>query len=172
MAKVSSKYSIGDRVVHRNYGIGQIDGIENKPINGVQIDCFKVKTENSTYWFSTDSMDNPRVHLVASQELIQEAIEILQSTPHGLENDPIQWKERIDDVWANGDILGICSLIRDLTAFKSKNKLIRTQDQALNTLKDGLLREWSASSKVDVKLIRPKLRAYLQTSSTNFQNTA
>ena len=172
MAKFTSTYSLGDMVVHRYYGVGQIDGIENRPLNGVGVECFKVKTENGIYWFPTDSLDNPRVHPVASQELIQRAIKILHSAPNGLENDPLQWKERIDDVQSDGDFLAISSLIRDLAALKTKKKLNRTQDQALNNLEDRLLREWAASSEVDVKSIRPKLQAYLQESDTCFQNIA
>jgi len=159
-------------VVHHYYGVGQIDAIECKPLNGVEVECFKVKIENGAYWFPTDSLDNSRIHPVASQELIQRAIEILQSVPHGLDNDPIQWKERIDDVLTDGDFLAISSLIRDLTALNTKKKLNRTQDQALNSLKDRLLMEWAASLEVDVKSIRPKLRDYLQESNTYFQNTA
>jgi len=168
MAKSSPIYSPGDMIVHRFYGIGQIDGIEKKPLNGVQVDCFRVKTENGIYWFPIDSEDNPRIHPVASQELIQKAIEILQSAPHNLDNDPIQWKERIDDVLTDGGFLAISSLVRDLTALKTKKKLNRTLDQALCKLENRLLREWAASSEVDVKSIRPRLRAYLKTSSTNF----
>ena len=172
MAKLTPTYSIGDMVVHRFYGIGQIDDIEKKPLNGVQVECFKVKTENGAYWFPIDSEDNPRIHPVASQELIQKAIEILQSAPHNLDNDPIQWKERIDDVLTDGGFLAISSLVRDLTALNTKKKLNRTQDQALNSLKDRLLREWAASLEVDAKSIRPRLRAYLQESNTYFQNAA
>jgi RNA polymerase-interacting CarD/CdnL/TRCF family regulator len=172
MTKSTPMYSLGDMVVHRYYGIGQIDGIECKPFNGVEVECFKVKIENGAYWFPTDSLDNPHIHPVASQELIHRAIEILQSAPHGLENDPIQWKERIDDVLTDGGFLDISSLIRDLTALNTKKKLNRTQDQALNSLKDRLLMEWAASFEVDVKSIRPKLRAYLQESDTYSQNAA
>lgn len=168
MAKSSPIYSPGDMIVHRFYGIGQIEGIEKKPLNGVQVDCFRVKTENGIYWFPIDSEDNPRIHPVASQELIQKAIEILQSAPHNLDNDPIQWKERIDDVLTDGGFLAISSLVRDLTALKTKKKLNRTLDQALYKLENRLLREWAASLEVDVKSIRPRLRAYLKTSSTNF----
>jgi RNA polymerase-interacting CarD/CdnL/TRCF family regulator len=167
MVKISPMYSLGDKIVHRDYGVGQIDGIECKPVNGVKVECFKVKTENASYWFPTDSVDNQRFHAVASQELIQRVIEILQSAPHDSDNDPYQWKERIDDVQNNGDLLTISSLVRDLAAMKSKKKLNRIEDQALNNLENRLLREWAASLEVDSKSIRPRLRAYLQNSSTN-----
>jgi len=172
MVKNSPMYSLGDRIVHRYYGVGHIDGIECKPLNGVKVECFKVKTENASYWFPTDSVDNQRFHPVASQELIQSVIEILQSAPHGLDNDPYQWKERIDDVQNNGDLLTISSLVRDLAAMKRKKKLNRIEDQALYNLENRLLREWAASLEVDAKSIRPRLRAYLQKSSNDSQIAA
>jgi RNA polymerase-interacting CarD/CdnL/TRCF family regulator len=172
MAKFTSIYSLGDMVVHRYYGIGQIDGIERRRLNGVEVECFKVKTENGDYWFPTASSDNPRVHPVASQELVQRAIEILRSEPHGFENNPLQWKERIDVVQTDGDFLAISSLVRDLAALKAKKKLNRTQDQALTNLEGRLLREWAASLQVDAKSIRPRLHAYLQESYTFFQNAS
>jgi len=172
MAKFSPIYSLGDMVVHRFYGVGQIEDVECKPLNGVEVECFKVKTENGIYWFPTDSLDNPRVHPVASEELIQKAIEILRSTPRSFENDPLQWKERIDDVQTKGDFLAISGLVRDLAALKMKKKLNRTQDQALNNMEERLLKEWAASLEVDAKSIRPMLHAYLQESNTDVQNAA
>jgi RNA polymerase-interacting CarD/CdnL/TRCF family regulator len=167
MAKNTPMYSLRDRIIHRDYGVGQIDDIECRQLNGVEVECFKVKTEDAIYWFPTDSVDNPRVHPVASQELIQRVIEILQSAPQGLDNDPLQWKERIDDVQTDGDLLAISSLVRDLSAVKAKKKLNRIEDQALNNLENRLLREWAASIDVDAKSIRPKLRAYLQEDNTD-----
>ena len=171
MAKSTPEYSPGDIIVHRNYGVGQIDGIEWKPMNGIEVEYFRVKTKNGFYWFPTESLENPRIHPVASQELIQRAIEILRSAPQDLDNGPLEWKERIDDVKTDGDILAICCLIRDLTALKTKKKLNQTQEHALNNMGDRLIREWAASLDVDAKSIRPKLKAYLRESSTYFQNT-
>ena len=134
MTKFSPTYSLGDMVVHRNYGVGQIEDIECKPLNGIEVECFKVSTENGIYWFPTDSLDNPRVHAVASQDIIQKATEILRGAPHDLDIEPLQWKERIDDVQTGGDFLAISRLIRDLAALKTKKKLNQTHDKALNNL--------------------------------------
>ena len=165
MDKLTSEFSLGDRVVHHSYGVGQIDGIERKSLNGTKVECFKVKTKDGVYWFPKDGLDNPRIHPVASQELIQRAIEILRSAPDDLGNDPIQWKERIDVVKTDGDFLAISSLVRDLAALKTKKKLNQTQSQALKNLKDRLIREWAASLDVDVISIQPRLKAYLREST-------
>lgn len=167
MTKLSSMYSLGDKVVHRSYGIGKIDAVECKLLNGIDVECFKVKTDNGHYWFPTDRMDNPRIHPVASKELVKKGIEILRSTPQELANDHLEWKERIDDVQADGDFLAISELVRDLSVLKAKKKLNRTQGQALKILEDRLLREWAASSEVEVNSIRPKFQGYLKESKDN-----
>ena len=165
----SPMYSLGDKVVHRLYGIGKIDAVECKPLNGIEVECFKVKTDNGNYWFPTDSFNNPRIHPVASKKLVEKAIEILRSTPQGLANDQFEWKRRIDKVKTDGDFLAISELVRDLSVLKAKKKLNRTQDQALKILEDRLLREWAASSEVDVNSIRPKFKAYLKESKENIR---
>ena len=164
MARNLSIYSLGDIIVHRSYGVGKIAGIENKPIKGVEAECFKVKTEKGYYWFPTEGWDNSRIHPIASQELVQRAIKIIRSAPQGLEDDHQQWKERIDLVQSEGEFLAISRLVRDLEALKKTKKLSQTQNQALKTLEDRLLIEWAASSAVEVRSIRSKFRAYLKES--------
>jgi RNA polymerase-interacting CarD/CdnL/TRCF family regulator len=150
--------------VHRSYGIGKIDGIEFRPINGVEVECFKVKTKSAHFWFPTEGLDNRRIHPIASQDLVQKVIKILRSAPQVLEQDQFQWKERIDLVQSEGDILAISELVRDLVALKTTKKLNQAQSNALKTLENRLLIEWAASSGVDVGAIRPKYRAYLKES--------
>ena len=170
MTKNSSIYSLGDKVVHRSYGVGEIDSIERKPIKGVEVECFKVKTQNGYYWFPTEGLDNHSIHPVASQELIEMAIKIIQGAPEDLKNDQLQWKERINIVQSDGDILAISELVRDLAALKTTKNLNQVQSQALKTLEGRLLVEWAASSGVDVSSIRTKYRAYLNESKTYIQN--
>ncbi len=172
MAKLTHEYSLGDRIIHHYYGVGRIDGIEPKRLHGVEVECFKVKTENGVYWFPKNTVDNPRVNPVASQELVQSAIEILRSAPPGLEKDPVKWKERIDEVNTGGDFLAVSSLVRDLAALKTKKKLDLYQARALKNLEDRLIREWAASVEVDATSIRTRLNAYLRESKTHFQNAA
>ena len=165
-------YTLGDIVVHRNYGVGKIEAVESKPLNGENVECFKVKTENSVFWFPTNSAENPRIHPVASQKRIQKAIDILRNAPNSLEIDPLEWKQRIDDVQTSGDFLDISSLVRDLSILKTTKKLNRTQEQALNNLEDRLLREWAASLDVEIKSIRPIFQTYLKETKDDYKEEA
>jgi len=171
MVKFKSLYTLGDMIVHRSYGVGKIDSIESKPMNGTEVECFKVKTQNGDYWFPTEGKENPRIHPVASQKLIQRVIKILRSAPIDLETDHLQWKDRIDSVLRDGDILAVSHLLRDLAVLKMTGKLNRTQDQALKNLKGRVLTEWAACLAVEKESIQPKLQAYLKESGAAYQNT-
>lgn len=164
-------YALGDKIVHRSYGVGEIAEIERVPFEGVEVECFRVRTENGSYWFPTASPENPRIHPLASQALIQEAIKILQSAPTGLDFDLNQWNERIEQVVRNGDFLAISGLVRDLSALKTRKKLSRSQEQALNNLEERLLVEFAASQGEEARSFRPKLRAYF-TQGNAFLSTS
>ena len=167
MSKTMSVYAKGDMIVHHLFGVGKIVAIESKDINGVVGEYFKVKTETSTFWFSTEVRDNPRIHPVASKERIQEMIDILRSPPIPFSDDPLEWKTRFQDVQSSGDILEMSGLVRDLNALKRQNKLTYARGQALDAMEIRLLKEWAASLNIDAKELRPDFNAYLNESKNN-----
>jgi RNA polymerase-interacting CarD/CdnL/TRCF family regulator len=162
MTETISPYSIGDWVVHHSYGIGQIKEIEEKPIHGELVACFRVKAkEGSEWWFSRNDADNPRIRPVASQDILQRAQKELQKTVQELDPDRKRLKSRIDEVRASDDLIASSKLVRDLTILRTQRKMNQTETNALAHFTDRLLREWSATMKMDVEAIRPKLNYYL-----------
>jgi len=109
-------YSPGDWVVHLYYGVGQINCIETKHIEGQKKKCYKVKTKHSTYWFSNTDTGNPRFRPVASEEIIKKVVYQLRRKAGRLNIDKEYWKKRIDEVKSYGDMLSISKLVRDLSA--------------------------------------------------------
>ncbi len=157
-------YSIGDWVVHTNYGVGQIKAIEVKPYHGESIECFKAKTKDSTFWFPTNKDDNPRIRLVSSKDLIQKAIKSLRRKPSNITKDKKFWKKKIHEVKTDGDMIDVCKLVRDLTAQSSHRNLVQSEQNALSHLKERLLKEWAVIVGSKVEEIRPQLQAYIQES--------
>jgi RNA polymerase-interacting CarD/CdnL/TRCF family regulator len=163
MTEMISLYSIGDWVVHHSYGVGQIKKIEEKPIHGGLVACFRVKTKDGAYWwFPRNGADNPRIRPVASQNMLQRAQEEFQEPVRDLDPDRNMWKSRIDEVRAGDDLIAITQMVRDLTILQTQRKLNQTEVKALSYFKDHLLKEWSATMNIDVEDIRPKLNRYLQ----------
>ena len=162
MTETISSYSIGDWIVHHSYGIGQIKKIEEKPIQGELVACFRVKTKNGAYWFPRNSADNPRIRPVASKDLLQRAQIELQKTVRDFDPDRKMWKSRIDEVRASDDLIATSQLVRDLTILRTQRQLNQTEEKALSHFTDRLLREWSATMNINVEAIQPKLNEYLQ----------
>jgi len=163
MTEIISPYSIGDWVVHHSYGIGQIKKIEEKPIHGKLMACFRVKAKDGAYWwFSRNAPDNPRIRPVASQDLLHRAQQELQITVRELDPDRNMWKSRINEVRASDDLIATSQMVRDLTILRTLRKLNQTEEKALGHFTDRLIREWSATMNMDVEAIRPKLNRILQ----------
>ena len=165
----NTTYSTGDWVVHLHYGVGQINRIEVKPILGEDTQCFKVKTKDSTYWFPTADTDNPRIRPVASQDVITKVIKNLKRKSTTLDTDRKHWKERIDEAQADGNLMSISNLVRDLSAQQVLRDLNDTEKKALEQFTERLLREWALIVKEDVEKIRPKFHAYIEMSTAKLE---
>lgn len=172
MSKIMSQYEIGDWVVHHTYGIGQIKGLERKPIHGELANCFRVITNaGAEWWFPQDETDNPRIRPVASPDVMQRIQTELQQPVGDLDPDRDVWKIRINEVKASDDLIATSQIVRDLTLLKTKRRLNQTESSALNHFTDRLLREWSAIMNIEVTAVQQILNRYLRvhTKPTNAQ---
>jgi RNA polymerase-interacting CarD/CdnL/TRCF family regulator len=157
-------YSVNDWIVHSSYGVGQVKGVEVKPLGGEPTKCFKVKTRECTYWFPTTDSDNPRIRPIESEAIIKKVIRNLRRKASELTTDRKHWKKQIDSAYANGDLLSISKLIRDLSAQSVLRKLNQTEEKAFQNLKDRLTREWSAITKKKTSDVQHLLEECIQVS--------
>ena len=162
MTEAISHYSIGDWVVHHSYGIGQIKRIEEKPIHGEHVKCYRVKTKDGAFWFPKSQHDNPRIRPVATPDTIHRALAELKKNVRDLDPDRKIWKSCIDEVRASDDLIATSQMVRDLTILKTQRKSNQTEDKALNHFTERLVNEWSATKKMDVETVRKKLNDYIR----------
>ena len=164
-------YSIGEWVVHSQYGVGQIKKTEVMPLHGEQTECFRVQVKDGAFWFPTDSLDNPRIRPVESQEIITKVIKNLRRKPSNLIQNKKYWTQRIKDVSLHDDLLSISQLIRDLSAQKALKRLNDSQIRALSKFKERLLLEWTAITGGDFKEIRSQFNKLISESKAkmNFE---
>lgn len=165
----NTPYSINDWVVHKHYGVGQIRRIETRSIQGEDVECFKVNTKDSTYWFPATDKENPRIRPVASEDIIKKVVRNLKRKSTKLDSDRKYWKKRIDEVQSSGEILSISNLIRDLSAQQVLRQLNQTEEDALERNKERLLGEWASIIQEDVESLRRKLQKYIQESQAKIQ---
>ena len=157
-------YSIGEWVVHNQYGVGQIKKTEVMPLHGEQTECFKVQVRDGAFWFPTNEVENPRIRPVASEEIVSKMIKNLRRKPGNINQNKKYWTQRIKEVPSDADMLTISQLIRDLSAQQALKRLNDSQIRALSNFREGLLLEWAAITGTDIGEIRPQLNKYMQES--------
>jgi RNA polymerase-interacting CarD/CdnL/TRCF family regulator len=160
----NTPYSVDDWIVHSYYGVGQIKKIEVKPIHGEDTKCFKVMTKDSTFWFPTTDIENPRIRPVGSKDNIHKVIKNLRRKSNKLDTERSYWKKRIDEVQSSGDLISTSILIRDLSAQQALRTLNQTEEDALEHFKERLIREWASITQEKVENLRTNLQAYIQES--------
>ena len=158
------QFSVGQWIVHSQYGVGQIKKIEVMPIHGEKTECFMVHVNDGVFWFPTDTVENPRIRPVASQEIITKVIRNLRRKPGNLEKGKKYWTIRIKEVPSDNDLLTISQLIRDLSAQQSQKRLNDSQVRALSQYKERLIHEWAAITGTDIEEIRPEINSYIRES--------
>lgn len=162
MSDKSKPFKKGDWVSHLQYGVGQVEGKEVKSLDGEDQEYFKVQTRNGVYWIPTDTLDPDRIRPVVSEKKLQKAISILESPAEVMDSKHAARKKRIDEVTAEGDLEGFCSLLRDLHAKRAAGKLNTTEQRAHTAIKKKITAEWSATREISVPEANKELNKILR----------
>lgn len=158
-------YAVGDWVVHLIYGVGQVQKLETKPIGGVDQLCYRVRTDDGTFWLPADNAaENERVRPVASPNRIQRALKALKKGPQKMAGNFQTRRKRIHEVTLDGDLSTDMKLVRDLNARQFKKGLNATEQDAFNTITKRFLQEWSISIGIETQEARLKLEQFLRES--------
>jgi len=154
-------YSIGDEIVHANYGVGEIVGLEEKELMGETKSYYVVKTKDSTYWIPAKKLDNERIRPITSPDTIQDSVvSALEAEPQEMDDNYKTRRKRINDV--NGEIVPMAKVVRDLSYRQATDRLNTTERQMLDKLKSRLATEWATSIGVTVQTARKKINKILR----------
>lgn len=161
-AKEKQDYTAGDWVFHLYHGVGQVEGIEEKILDGESQTYYKVKARNGVFWVPTDEADSERIRRVASENELSHALKILKSPPEEMASKHTTRKSRITQVTKDGDLEGFCALLRDLQAKRTADKLNTTEQRAHRKLKKKIASEWSATREISMQEATKKLNKILR----------
>ena len=140
----SHAYSVEDWLVHAFLGIGQIKAIELKNISGENVQYYRIKTTDSTFWIPVDRMDSQELRPLSTPVEIQLATAILLRPPKAMSSDHKMRKNDIRRVQLKNSLEDIARLIRDLRARQlERGELALEELNAMRALKQRLVEEWS-----------------------------
>lgn len=157
-------FAVGDWIVHRHYGIGQITKREKRTISGNTAEYLKVKTPDSTIWLPITKLDESWFRPLASPEEFEEAVIIFKRPANQMNSNFMTRKERIQQVQNENSIPAIARLIRDLCYRQEQKALSLTEQRALRRLKERFVMEWSVALDLEEEAARQQLQSLLEDS--------
>lgn len=156
-------YEIGDWIVHRHHGIGQIVGTRTSPISGELTTYYEVQTLDSTVWIPVDLLTEDILRPILTLQELEEVLTVLQRPPRVMEPRFSERKTRIYRVQKHGMPIAMARLVRDLRARQEKQgRLSNTEQDALRSVTRKLLQEWSVCKGISVEKAQERLNGLLQ----------
>lgn len=142
-----SVYSIGDWVVHVNYGVGEVRSVETRMISGDEADYYKIKTTDDLFvWVPVADEDEDYIRDLTSERKIDEVIEVLKNEPKALPQKSYGRQNRIKEAKTSHSILEKARLVRDLWMHRNEKRLGMKERRALKWATQHLVAEWALAA--------------------------
>jgi len=165
-------YSKGDWIVHANYGVGQVRGIEKKELDGEKKIFFRVKTFEGVYWLSVTKTDVEYIRPITSEHQLNRALTILRQPPEKLPENHTVRSKLIAETLRNPALYPKARMLRDLNGKQQESKFNFTEEDAFLKIKKQLLNEWSVVKGMEREVLEEKLEVALETSAAKMAESA
>ena len=121
-----SEYHIGDKAVYPGHGVGEIEAIENKVINGETISFYIMRIIDSglKIMVPTNNLKITGMRDLINEDEIRKVFSILKDQNVKIEN--ITWNKRFKDYnerLKSGSIFEVASVLRDLVVLGKTKEL-------------------------------------------------
>lgn len=152
----------GDWIVHRQHGVGQIEGIEDKKIGEDVHSYFRVKVRGGIYWLPINNIPD-YVRPASSANQFRKVFKLLREAPQEMAEN---YKDRERDVaqrLENSTLETKGELIRDLQAHRKLEgmKLSALNERQLDGLRTQFLREMVVVLEINMEEAERKLNKAL-----------
>jgi RNA polymerase-interacting CarD/CdnL/TRCF family regulator len=152
-----TEFHVGEKVVHRNYGLGEILRMDVQFIHDREMLCYVVKIEDLTIWVTADDPDMESLRAPTPESDFRGLFAILQSQGEALPADWIDRKVHLSLRMKDGKLASICSVIRDLSHQRQIKKLNENDKSTLERAENFLLNEWMYSFSIPLLQAKSEL---------------
>jgi len=158
-------YSVGDRIVHSQFGIGQLKGVDTKAISGEETSYYRFETADSTFWIPFNQMNSDKLRPMSTSEDIQQAIDALQKPPLEMSSNYKIRQIRIKEALVGNTPQAFAQIIRDLRALQRKKGILNESERnAYRIVRERLVAEWAIVMDAQTNNIAIKLDKLLESS--------
>ena len=144
------KLEVGDRVVHPQYGVGQVVKLDEREFEpGVMRQYYEIAIPGSTLWVPLDMPTFGLRKLTVKSEITR-CRKILESAPNPLVEDARLRQSNLAARLKQGSIRAHCEVVRDLSAYGAHRPLSGTIAAFLRVTQEVLSQEWATVEGITV----------------------
>ncbi len=152
-------YKIGQKVVYPNHGIGIIEQIDVRHINGEQSEFYllRLSATNSLVMVPTQNADEVGLRRPIPSSQWEK---LLKSLSQDFAAPPTDWKDRFKDLsekMRSGDLFSVAEVLKTLTYLNQIKPLSFREKQMLERARYLVISELALVSGLSEKQIEPKV---------------
>ncbi len=165
MAKANSnstkkEFSKGDLAVYPAHGVGYIESIESKEINGDTMNFYMMKiVENGmVIMIPTSNVESVGLREVIPENEVPEVYKVMQEKAQNSDNQTWnrRYREYMDKI-KTGSIYDVAEVFRDLFQLKLEKDLSFGERKLLDTAQNLLVQELSMAKDIDEKAMMQEI---------------
>ncbi|OQY13250.1 MAG: CarD family transcriptional regulator [Desulfobacteraceae bacterium 4572_187] len=157
-------FQIGDLAVYPAHGVGMIEAIESKVINGEEHDFYimKVLENNMVIMIPTWNVESVGLREVINETEIPKIYEVLETRKEN-PMDNQTWNRRYRDYMdkiKTGSLYDVAEVYRDLSILKFTKDLSFGERKLFDTAQVLLVRELSTAKNIDEEAIMSEIQSF------------
>jgi RNA polymerase-interacting CarD/CdnL/TRCF family regulator len=170
MTSAVQHYEVGEWIVHANYGVGQIKGVETKSLDGREYNFLIVEALNCKYWLPVNKTDVEHVRPLSTEENFKSALKLIKKKPDTLAKDYKARAKQIAERLSNCSLIEQARLIRDLSGRRLTKKSNVSDDDVFYRIQKRFLDEWVVATEIDRNDAEAMLEDALQVSAKKIED--
>ena len=156
-------FDIGDRVVHKNFGVGIVVSIEGMEFSGSSSHLYyQVDFPKTTVWVPIGHQPEGGLRPITPKSQLYRYRSLLKSPPVSLDGDFRKRQSELEKRIDRGTFKGLCEVIRDLNALNAEKSLNDYEKTLYKQSREALVLEWSMVSGMSHSEAISEIDGYLQ----------
>ena len=165
------QFEVGDLAVYPAHGVGKIEAIETRVINGEKLDFYKMKVleNNMLIMIPTRNVESVGLRDVIDKKEISKVYAVMKSKKSA-SSDTQTWNRRYReymDKIKSGSLYDVAEVFRDLSLLKLQKDLSFGERKLYDTAQVLLVKELSTAKNTDEKAIISELESFFATESAD-----
>ena len=157
-------FQVGDLAVYPAHGVGKIQAIETRVINGEEHDFYimKVLENNMLIMIPTNNVESVGLRDIIDKKEVVKIYKVIKTKKESL-NDNQTWNRRYReymDKIKTGSLYDVAEVFRDLSLLKLTKDLSFGERKLYDTAQTLLVKELSTTKKTDEKKIISELESF------------